>query len=76
MNGVGFSVPAGYCVSRGTFPVGTPITITENLSSAGTLSAIGIAPASAGSVNIPNRTATVTVGVGTTEVSFTNVHIQ
>jgi hypothetical protein len=73
MNGTSFSVPAGYCVSRGTFPVGTPITITENLSSAGTVSAISIVPASAGTGNVSSRSATVAVAIGTTEVSFTNV---
>jgi hypothetical protein len=74
MNGAGFTVPAGYCVSRGTFPVGTPVTITENLSSTTAVSAIGVVPASAaGTVNVSSRSATVTVAVGTTEVTFTNV---
>jgi hypothetical protein len=73
MNGAGFNVPAGYCVSRGTFPVGTGVTITENLYSATRVSAIGVLPASAGTVNVPNRSATVAVAVGTTEVTFTNV---
>jgi hypothetical protein len=74
MNGAGFTVPAGYCVSRGTFPVGTPVTITENLSSTTAVSAISVVPASAaGTVNVSSRSATVTVAVGTTEVTFTNV---
>jgi hypothetical protein len=73
MNGTAFRVPAGYCVSRGTFPVGTVITITENVSSAGTVSAIGITPSNAGTVDIPSQSATVAVAVGTTEVTFTNV---
>ena len=73
MNGAGFNVPAGYCVSRGTFPVGTMVTITENSSTTTHVSAIGVVPASAGSVNVPNRSATVAVAVGTTEVTFTNV---
>jgi hypothetical protein len=73
MNGAGFTVPAGYCVSRGTFPVGTPVTITENLSSTTAVSAISVVPASAaGTVNVSSRSATVTVAVGTTEVTFTN----
>jgi hypothetical protein len=76
MNGAGFTVPAGYCVSRGTFPVGTPVTITENLSSTTAVSAIGVVPASAaGTVNVSSRSATVTVAVGTTEVTFTNVAV-
>jgi hypothetical protein len=74
MNGVAFTVPAGYCSSRGTFPVGTPITITENSSATTHVSTIGVVPAAAGTVDVPNRAATVTVGVGTTEVTFTNVH--
>jgi len=73
MNGTAFSVPAGYCVSRGTFPVGTVFTITENVSSAGRVSAISIAPTGAGTYSISARSATVTVAVGTTEVTFTNV---
>jgi hypothetical protein len=74
MNGTtGFNVLAGYCVSRGTFPVGTVVTITENSSTTTHVSAIGVLPASAGTVNVPNRSATVAVAVGTTEVTFTNV---
>jgi len=73
MNGAGFNVPAGYCVSRGTFPVGTVVTITENSSTTTHVSAIGVVPASAGGVNVPSRSATVAVAVGTTEVTFTNV---
>jgi hypothetical protein len=74
MNGTtAFTVPAGYCVSRGTFPVGTVVTITENLSSTA-VSAISVVPASAaGNVSVSSRSATVTVAVGTTEVTFTNV---
>ena len=69
-----FTVPAGYCVSRGTFPVGTVVTITENsYSPTYNVSAIGILPASAGTVDVPNRSATVAVAVGTTQVTFTNV---
>jgi hypothetical protein len=78
INGAGFTVPftvpAGYCVSRGTFPVGTVVTITENsYSPTYNVSAIGILPASAGTVDVPNRSATVAVAVGTTQVTFTNV---
>jgi len=73
MNGTAFSVPAGYCVSRGTFPVGTPITITENISPTTMVSAISIVPVSAGTINVAGRSATLAVAVGTTEVTFTNV---
>jgi hypothetical protein len=74
MNGTSFSVPAGYCVSRGTFPVGTLVTITENsYLPTYNVSAIGILPASAGTVDVPNRSAIVAVAVGTTQVTFTNV---
>jgi len=74
MNGTAFTVPAGYCVSRGTFPVGTVFTITENVSSAGRVSAISVVPPSAaGTLSIANQSATVTVAVGTTELIFTNV---
>jgi hypothetical protein len=75
INGAGFNVPAGYCVSRGTFPVGgPPVTITENFSAATHVSAINVVPAGAAvTISTSTRSATVTIAVGTTEVTFTNV---
>ena len=72
MAGASFTVPAGYCVSRGTFPVGTVVTITETFSSATHVSAISVLPAGRGAVNLPGQAATANIGVGVTEVIFTN----
>ena len=69
-----FVVPAGYCVQNGLFPVGTAVTITEISSSAAVASAISVLPASQqGTVDLSSQTVTATVGVGVTEVYFTNV---
>jgi hypothetical protein len=69
-----FVVPAGYCVQNGMFPVGTVVTITEMSSPGTVVSAISILPAgNQGTVNLAAQTVTATVGVGVTEVYFTNV---
>jgi hypothetical protein len=72
--GASFTVPAGFCVSRGTLPVGTVVTITEVFSSATVASAINVLPADRqGSVDVPGQAVTATIGTGVTEVRFTNV---
>jgi hypothetical protein len=74
MNGASFVVPAGYCVENGLLPVGTVVTITEMSSPATVASAISVQPASQqGTVDLSAQTVTATVGVGVTEVYFTNV---
>jgi hypothetical protein len=72
--GATFTVPAGYCVSRGMLPVGTAVTITEQFSSATVASAISVLPGDRqGSVDVPGQAATAIIGTGVTEVLFTNV---
>lgn len=67
-------VPAGYCVQNGFLPVGTVVTITEMFSTMGVASAISVLPADRqGTVDLSAQTVTATVGVGVTEVYFTNV---
>ncbi len=74
MNGTSFVVPAGYCFANGLLPVGTVVTITEMFSAASVASAISVLPASQqGTVDLAAQTVTATVGVGVTEVYFTNV---
>ena len=74
MGGASFTVPAGYCVNKGTFPVGTVVTITEVISPQAVLSAISVVPTSQqGTVDLANQVVTATIGVGVTEVRFTNV---
>jgi len=69
-----FVVPAGYCVQNGLFPVGTVVTITELSSPTAVASAIGVLPLDRqGTVDLSAQTVTATVGVGVTEVYFTNV---
>ncbi|MEO8050287.1 MAG: ice-binding family protein [Acidobacteriota bacterium] len=74
MGSATFTVPAGYCVQNGLFPVGTVVTITEGFSSTSVASAISVLPASQqGTVDLTAQTVTATIGVGVTEVYFTNV---
>ena len=74
MGGASFVIPAGYCVQSGLFPVGTVVTITEQFSAATVASAISVLPAGQqGTVDLTAQTVTATVGVGVTEVYFTNV---
>jgi type VI secretion system secreted protein VgrG len=74
MNGTGFVVPAGYCVENGLLPVGTVVTITEMSSPTSVASAISVLPASQqGTIDLSAQTVTATVGMGVTEVYFTNV---
>jgi hypothetical protein len=74
MGATSFTVPAGYCVENGLFPVGTVVTVTELFSPTTMASAISVLPASQqGTVNLTTQTVTATVGVGVTELYFTNV---
>ena len=74
MGATSFVIPAGYCVQNGLFPVGTVVTITELFSPAAVASAISVLPAGQqGTVDLTAQTVTATVGVGVTEVYFTNV---
>jgi len=72
--GASFVIPAGYCVQNGLLPVGTVVTITELFSPAAAASAISVLPADRqGTVDLTTQTVIATVGVGVTEVYFTNV---
>ena len=75
MGAASLVVPAGYCVRRtACCPVGTGVTITELFSPAAVASAISVLPAAQqGTVDLNAQTVTATVGVGVTEVYFTNV---
>ena len=74
--GPNFRVPAGFCVNQGTLPIGTVVTITEVLSPGTAVTAISVLPANRqGTVNLPGRTVTATIGTGVTEVYFTNVRM-
>jgi hypothetical protein len=74
MGGTSFVVPAGYCVQNGLFPVGTVVTITEQFSPTTVASAISVLPAGQqGTFDLTARTVTAIIGVGVTEVYFTNV---
>jgi len=69
-----FVVPAGYCVENGLLPVGAVVTITEMSSPATAAAAISVLPAERqGMVDLSAQTVTATIGVGVTEVYFTNV---
>jgi hypothetical protein len=74
MGATSFVVPAGYCVQSGLFPLGTVITVTEVSSPAAVASAISVLPADRqGTVDLSAQSITATVGVGVTEIYFTNV---
>jgi hypothetical protein len=74
MGAVSFLAPAGYCVQRGLLPVGTVVSITEISSPNALASAISVLPAPRqGAVDLGAQTVTATVGVGVTEIYFTNV---
>jgi hypothetical protein len=74
LGGASFVIPAGFCVQSGLFPVGTVVTITESFSAAAVTSAISVLPAGQqGTVDLSAQTVTATIGVGVTEVYFTNV---
>ena len=71
--GTPITVAAGSCVSAATFPVGTPVVVSETLSEGTTVTAIGVLPADRqGAVDLSAGTVNVTIGAGLTEVDFTN----
>jgi hypothetical protein len=78
-NGVPYKVPAGSatqggdCVVDGTFPVGTQVIVKETIPSGGVISAITAAPTGRlVTSNLATGTATVMIGTGFTEITFTN----
>jgi hypothetical protein len=74
MDAASFVVPDGYCVQNGLFPLGTVITVTEMSSPAAVASAISVLPADRqGTIDLSAQSVTATVGVGVTEIYFTNV---
>jgi hypothetical protein len=72
--GSSFTVPAGYCVPYAMYPVGTPVTIKEVLSSTTVATAISALPANRqGVVDLAGQSIVAIIGSGVTEVYFTNV---
>ena len=66
--------PNGTCVPAGDFRVGTMVTVTEAAQTGIQTTDIVVSPAGAqqGTPDLPGRSATIIVGVGTTSVTFTN----
>jgi hypothetical protein len=68
--------PGGYCNLLGTFGVGSTITVTEAAVSGTQVTGISAEPSSRlVSSNLPARTASVKVGTGVTEVTYTNAKV-
>ena len=63
--------PGGWCAVAGTYPEGSDVVVTE-LPSGFTVIGIDIAPPQNGTADIAAGQATVQVGPGVTEVTFTN----
>jgi len=67
------TVPVGACSTVQSYPVGANVTVTEAANGGYTVSSITIAGSSTiGSSSLANRTATVTIGAGTSDLTFTN----
>ena len=79
-NGKSYSVPAGpaseggYCVLDGTFNVGTVVSVAEAVPASAHVSSISVSSSRGGSTtNTAAGKASVVIGTGFTEVTFTNV---
>jgi hypothetical protein len=75
-NGTQLAVPAGpgpggYCVVGPSLPLGTSATITETVPAGDTVTSISVVP-TGGTTNLASGTATIPVGNGVTEVTYTN----
>ena len=68
------TVPAGFCVVAGSFALGAELTIRETIPADQRVTAITVEPAgrSVGTASLTTGTATVGIGAGVTEVTFTN----
>ncbi|MGA3372121.1 MAG: hypothetical protein ABSC48_10220 [Terracidiphilus sp.] len=65
--------PGGYCKLSGSAPIGTVVHLAEVLPAGDIVSSITAAPPSSlGATNLSAGTATVTVGTGVTEVTYTD----
>uniref|UniRef100_Q020Y1 Conserved repeat domain n=1 Tax=Solibacter usitatus (strain Ellin6076) TaxID=234267 RepID=Q020Y1_SOLUE len=83
VNGVAYAVPAGpasqggFCILAGAFPVGLPVTVTENPSPTAAYQLINITVnppgASSQPPNLATGTVLLTTGPGFTEVTYTNI---
>ena len=68
-----YVVPAGYCVLAGQFPIGTQVTVQEVSQVGYQVTTITVDPAGSLVSSDPTLgTATVTIGTGTTQISFSN----
>lgn len=75
--------PPGACVSAGTYPVGTELSVFEQFFPGGSYAAvytpsITVLPANRvvpGSLNLAGRRVSVTIGEGTTEVRYVNARL-
>jgi hypothetical protein len=63
--------PYGYCVVGKSYPVGTPVLVTERPHSGTVVSSITVAPPDRGGTQTPNSVIAI-IDSGTTEVTFTN----
>ncbi len=65
--------PGGYCVLAGRFPLGTQVTVTEQIPAAEHVSAITASPATRlTSADLTTGTAVIDLGKGFTDVTFTD----
>ncbi len=64
--------PEGYCVVGKSYPVGTPVLVTELPQTGYKVSNITVAPADRGGMQTSNSTIAI-IDSGTTEVTFTNI---
>lgn len=62
--------PGGFCTVGPTFPVGSVVTVTETMSNGNQVTGITVAPS--GFIVTSGNTATVQIGHGVTELTFTN----
>ena len=77
VNNVAYSVPAGpgdggYCVLAGQFPVNTQVTVQESIPAGYYISHIEVKPDRSISRDLTLGKAVVEIGIGVTEVIFTN----
>ena len=63
--------PGGYCVVGKSYPVGTPVLVTELPHSGTVVSSITVAPPDRGGTQTPNSVIVI-IDSGTTEATFTN----
>ena len=66
--------PGGYCVVGPSFPVGTPVTVTESIPTVNAISSIAVNPPGqlVGTPNLITGIVTVNIASGFTEVTYTN----